>query len=378
VQSDKSDTLNSTPTSWLDRPLLALVNLDWEKALYGLFIVLAIVSRLWELGLRVMSHDETVHVQWSWYLFQGRGYAHTPLSHGPFLFHATALSYYLFGDNDFSARLVVAILGIVLVALPYTLRRWLGRSGALAASFLFLISPSLLYYSRYIRHDIPIIVWSLIALLAIFRYLDQQPTQPTNEPTNEPTNQQTNKPTNQPNATRWLVILAAAISLMFATKEVAFIYIAIFGLFLALLFFARLGAPLWRTPEWEQAGRVMLWIAAGALLIAVLTFGLSGVISTLGPTGLHQKNTPPHGRGGRPGVGPGARINGRRGDLQRRRPAAPSRHWGCRWHGARATRLRGSAGSRFALPPTTGFDHRRPDRHRRGRDGAAAVQPGPS
>ncbi len=171
------DALPSLPKdSWLDRPLLATAVINWEKTLYGLFIALAVISRLWDLGYRVMSHDETVHVQWSWYLFQGRGYEHTPLSHGPFLFLTTALSYYLFGDNDASARLVPAIMGIILVALPFAFRRWLGRSGALVVSFLFLISPSLLYYSRYARHDVPIVVWSLIAVLAIFRYLEEPET----------------------------------------------------------------------------------------------------------------------------------------------------------------------------------------------------------
>jgi uncharacterized protein (TIGR03663 family) len=255
VVSPQEEFVSSSEESWLDRPLLAAVNLDWEKALYALFITLAVLSRLWNLGLRVMSHDETVHIQWSWYLFQGRGYEHTPLSHGPFLFETTALSYYLFGDNDVSARLVPALLGIVLVALPYTLRRWLGRSGALAASFFFLISPSLLYYSRYIRHDIPVIVWSLIAILAIFRYLEQ-------------------------GRTRWLTILAASLSLMFATKEVAFIYVATFGLFLILLFLARLGAPRWQTPEWERLAWSLLWIAAGTLLLATLAFGLSGIVES--------------------------------------------------------------------------------------------------
>ena len=33
---------------------------------------------------------------------------------------------------------------------------WLGRLGALAASALVLISPYVLYYSRYIRHDIQV------------------------------------------------------------------------------------------------------------------------------------------------------------------------------------------------------------------------------
>jgi uncharacterized protein (TIGR03663 family) len=258
--------------SWLDRPLLAAIHLDWEKALYALFVLLAAISRLWDLGARVMSHDETVHIQWSWYLFQGRGYSHTPLSHGPFLFHATALSYYLFGDNDFSARLVVALLGIVLVALPYVFRRWIGRTGALVTSFLFLISPSLLYYSRYIRHDIPIIVWSLVAIAAVFYYLDESIRKGNRSFSEEPLVFRNGR-------TRWLMILAGAVSLMYATKEVAFIYIATIGLFLVILFFARLGTPTWRSDHLARYGRWLLYAAAILLLLSALTYSLSLVVA---------------------------------------------------------------------------------------------------
>ncbi len=263
---------SNAQTGWLDRPLLNTIKLDREKALYWLFIILAALSRLWDLGNRVMSHDETVHVQWSWYLFQGRGYAHTPLSHGPFLFHVTALNYYLFGDSDWSARLLPAVMGIALVALPYFLRRWLGRSGALVTSFLLLISPSLLYYSRYIRHDIPIIVWTLIAIWAIFSYLrrDQASSSSLHE---EPA-----AAVSPSGETRYLIILAAALSLMFATKEVAFIYIAIFGLFLVILFFAQLGAPRWPAAKWEQWSKTLLWIALAALALSFLLFMLATLV----------------------------------------------------------------------------------------------------
>ena len=105
--------MSTNKTSWLDRPLLTSITLDREKALYALFIALALVSRLWDLDFHVMSHDETVHARWSWNLYQGQphGYEHHPLSHGPFLFNATALVYYMFGDND----------GIVVVPRDLTL-----------------------------------------------------------------------------------------------------------------------------------------------------------------------------------------------------------------------------------------------------------------
>ena len=121
-----------------------------------------------------MSHDESLHTQFSYQFFDGQGYQHTPLMHGPFLFHITSLSYWLFGDSDFSARIPVAIFGIILVVMPYLLRSWLGRVGALFTSFIFLISPYVTYYSRYIRHDIYVIVWAMIVFIAIWYYFREQ------------------------------------------------------------------------------------------------------------------------------------------------------------------------------------------------------------
>ena len=48
----------------------------------------------------------------------------------------------------------------------------LGRWGALAASLMLLISPSMLYYTRYIRHDPYMVAGCLLLVIAIFRYLE--------------------------------------------------------------------------------------------------------------------------------------------------------------------------------------------------------------
>jgi uncharacterized protein (TIGR03663 family) len=198
--------------------------LDWEKALFVTIIVVALATRLWGLGDRVQSHDESIHTQYSWNLYTGRGFRHQPLMHGPFLFHATALSYFLFDDNDFTARLPVALMGVALVAFPWLLRRWLGRTGTLVTSFFLLISPSIAYYSRYIRHDIPVILWSLVVAWAILSYLHD-------------------------GRERWLYLMAAGVSLTFATKEVAFIYNGIFGLFLVGLFMVQALVRVWSSNE---------------------------------------------------------------------------------------------------------------------------------
>ena len=109
----------------LDQPVGKFVKLDWEKALYLVLIILALGTRLWDLGDRVQSHDECIHTKYSWNLYAGYGFQHNPLMHGPFLFHATALSYFFFGDNDFSARVPVALMGVAVVAFPFLLHRWL-------------------------------------------------------------------------------------------------------------------------------------------------------------------------------------------------------------------------------------------------------------
>ena len=231
-----------TTNDWLSRPLLASLNLDWEKAIYIAFIIFAIVSRFYLLGARVMSHDESLHTQFSYQFYNGEGFSHTPLMHGPFLFHITALSYWLFGPTDFTARLPVALFGIFLVISPYFFRSWIGKIGALFTSFLFLISPFILYYSRYIRHDIYVIVFAVVTVLGIWYYLrDRQE--------------------------KYLWLFAAALSLMFATKEVAFIYVAVFGSWLVIRLLPQLWAAPWFHKHMADLSRPFLVVLFGLLLL---------------------------------------------------------------------------------------------------------------
>ncbi|RMH00737.1 MAG: TIGR03663 family protein, partial [Chloroflexi bacterium] len=233
---------------WLSRPLWATMNLDWEKGIYLAFILIAIVSRFWGLGDRVMSHDESLHTQFSYQFYNGEGYNHTPLMHGPFLFHITAVSYWLLGDSDFSARVPVALFGVVLVVLPYLLRRWLGRVGALFASFFFLISPYITYYSRYIRHDIYVIVWAMMVFIAIMYYLhDRQE--------------------------KYLWWFAAGTALMFATKEVSFIYVAIFGSYLIIRLWPQMVAAPWFKRVLPRLRAPILLVGVGVLLLGAGLIG---------------------------------------------------------------------------------------------------------
>lgn len=176
-----------------------------EILAYLVILVAAILTRFWDLGAKALHHDESLHAYYSWVFSTGGGYRHHPLMHGPFLFHADALAFMLFGDSDASSRYMPALFGTVLVMLPFLLRgpRFLGRWGALAASTLLLISPVILYQSRYIRHDIYTLAGTLLLFICIVRYIE--------------------KPER-----RWLITVAGTISFLLTNHELIFAILVIF------------------------------------------------------------------------------------------------------------------------------------------------------
>src|SRR6266851_4829977 len=136
----------------------------------GLMFV-GLVLRFWDLGAKGFHHDESLHAFYSWRLYDGQGYVHDPMMHGPLLFELNALVFLIFGASDFTARLVPALFGVALIGMPFLLRHELGRAGAIAASALLVISPAFLYFSRFIRHDIYVDAFTLLLVIGVFRYL---------------------------------------------------------------------------------------------------------------------------------------------------------------------------------------------------------------
>jgi uncharacterized protein (TIGR03663 family) len=163
----------------------------------GLMFI-GLVLRFWDLGAKAFHHDESLHAFYSWRLFDGQGYVHDPMMHGPLLFELNALTYLLFGASDFTARLVPALFGVAIIGLPFLLRHELGRAGAIAAAVLFTVSPAFLYFSRFIRHDIYVDFFTLLLVVGVFRYLA----------------------TGQKN---WFYTACVSAALLFATKEDFFI-----------------------------------------------------------------------------------------------------------------------------------------------------------
>ena len=220
--------------SFLDRSVSSLVQVNWETVAWITLFVVAAVARFYNLGARAMSHDESLHSLYAFYLYDNGNYEHNPMMHGPFRYHLTALVYFLFGDSDTTARLAPALMGMGVLWVIYLYRRYIGQVGALAAGVMAAISPSLLFHSRYIRDDIFISFFTTVWIYGAMRYLDVQ----------------------NRNRFRWLVVMVVSMGLAFATMENAFIHGALLGVFFA-------GLALW------QIVKERIFIAASPALFGV-------------------------------------------------------------------------------------------------------------
>jgi uncharacterized protein (TIGR03663 family) len=219
--------------SWLDRRL-DLTRVDPQVWIFIFLLVVAVLLRFWDLGARAMHHDESIHAWYSYQFYTGENlYRYDPVYHGPLLYHATALFFFLFGDSDAIARAPEALFGLLLVAACYPLRRWLGHWGWLIAAALFTFSPAFVYFSRFARHDAFVATLTLAVALFLFRYLEER-------------------------HPRDLVLSAAALALSFASHELTFILAFIFASFLGLAYLL----------DWQgKRLRGEMQVTAGALVL---------------------------------------------------------------------------------------------------------------
>ena len=131
----------------------------------GAFAILmvGIAARQLLLGQAPFHPDEAIHA----FFAQGfGGYTYDPIYHGPLLYHLVAATFGIFGEHDFTARLVPSLLGIGLIALIlFPMRRFVSNRAALAGAALVAISPSIITYSRHLLHDSLVLFLTLGAVL---------------------------------------------------------------------------------------------------------------------------------------------------------------------------------------------------------------------
>ncbi len=216
----------ATEGNAFDRLLARRIEVDWVLLAYVLVFAAAFALRFWDLGARALHHDESIHAKWAWDFAQG-SYTHSPVFHGPLLYLVQGFTFIVFTATDYTARISPAFFGMLVVAAPLLLRRWLGSTGAFAAVTFLAFSPTLVYYSRFLRMDIFLAFFLLVLVAAMWKYLHD-------------------------GRTRWLIVFAAALALAYSTKEAAFLFVA----FLLLYLNGQLALDLTRERTDESGGRV--------------------------------------------------------------------------------------------------------------------------
>lgn len=219
-----------------------------EKAIYIALIITAVLWRFTNLGVRPMSHDESLHTYFSYLLSQGQGYQHNPMMHGPLQFHFIALSYFLFGSSDLVSRIPAATFGVLAVGAVWVWRRYLGRYGAIIAAIMMVFSPFLSYYSRYTREDSYVALSMILMLYATLRYFET-------------------------GANKYLYIISGSSVIHYLTKETSFIYNAEMLIILALLFIIRLVKDDWNGNKIERLHFVIRFlIGLGFTLLTLVAY----------------------------------------------------------------------------------------------------------
>ena len=236
-----------TPSqSWLDRPLSTLApKISIATIISLVILLLAVISRFYHLDLRVMSHDEVNHVIPAYNFYQGEGYEYDPVTHGPLQFHLIALSYFLLGDSDFSARVPYALAGIAAIGLvSFGFRRYLGKAGAVIGGLLFLISPYMLYYSRYTRNEVLGVLIVLMTIYAVLRYLEK--------------------------GDRFsLFLFVVATALDFTDKATSYIFTAQLLLFLLVLLVEGVQYLKWKRKGQQSQFTLVTFLTIGMLLVTL-------------------------------------------------------------------------------------------------------------
>src|SRR5215207_4397119 len=157
--------------SVLDRVVPFVGTTPWQTLGWATALVVAGALRLLRLDGWALDADEAARAYDAWVLFRGQpSVAGESIPNaGALLLLLEGIGFFLFGTSDVVARLVAALVGLAIVALPLALRQWVGGPAALGMAALVAISPTLVYASRVVSPEIIIATLALAAVACIVR-----------------------------------------------------------------------------------------------------------------------------------------------------------------------------------------------------------------
>lgn len=141
-----------------------------EWVVYLLLLSGALLFRWLYLDLRPLHHDESLHAMYGKYFYDfpaSQFYKYDPMLHGPFLYTIVFLAYCSFGVTDWVARFPAALLGSLFVLAPLFFRRYFSSTTLLLLTAGIGYSPSLIYWSRFLREDVFVVFGVLLAVYGV-------------------------------------------------------------------------------------------------------------------------------------------------------------------------------------------------------------------
>ncbi|WP_181686777.1 flippase activity-associated protein Agl23 [Halorhabdus salina] len=175
------------------------VRLANPRRALALVAALALVVRLAGLGVRIAHWDEGRVGYWILRTAASGHWEYRPIIHGPFVQHVTRWVIGVAGASDLLMRLPVAVLGSLLPLSALLFRTRLRDAETIALGVVLALNPLLLYYSRFMRSDLPLALFAFVTLGAIVAAIDTD-------------------------RRRYLHLAAVAFALALTTKENAILY----------------------------------------------------------------------------------------------------------------------------------------------------------
>jgi uncharacterized protein (TIGR03663 family) len=224
-----------------------------------LFILATLATRILDLDRKVMHTDEAVNAYKTGSILEGQPFQYEARDfHGPVLAYSAWLYLRLLGIEHYPdiesrhLRLIPVIYGSLLIVWLLALYRLLPPKGLLFSAALFLISPALVYYSRYFIMETVLVFFYLGFIVAVLRLLAQP-------------------------SLIWLYAGSVCLGLMFATKETAILLLA--AVALAII------ATVLQSPDrafWMASFKAELRIRHAILAAITAVFVFAIVITAFG------------------------------------------------------------------------------------------------
>jgi uncharacterized protein (TIGR03663 family) len=138
-----------------------------QWVIFAVVIILGLLLRWIGLETRPVHHDESLHLMYGSYYFRdplSRFYQYDPKLHGPLIYQLLVVIYQLFGESVWSGRALIAILSSVFLFIPLLFRQHLSPLIVLGVTSYVALSPTIVYYSRFIREDFIVFAGFFVSL----------------------------------------------------------------------------------------------------------------------------------------------------------------------------------------------------------------------